>query len=118
MRDAIGAQSRVAGSKRQVSALRDAAEENGSSAPSLIADRTVPSASMIKVNGDITQFLTSPRDNQPYMIIWGVNARTGIPDPVAYEQTGASGTRMIGLGAGYVIYADEEKFKEMIPNAK
>lgn len=73
---------------------------------------------MVKVEGDITEFLTSPRDKQPYMIIWGVNARTGIPDPVAYEQTGDGSTRMIGVGAGYVIYADEAKFKEMIPNAK
>lgn len=79
--------------------------------------KTDPSA-MIKVEGDIDKFLISPRDNQPYVILWNVNARTGVPDPVAYEQTGASGTRMVGLGTGSVEFADEERFKQLVPNAK
>lgn len=72
----------------------------------------------LRVEGDVEKFLISPRDNQPYVILWNVNARTGIPDPVAYEQTGASGTRMVGLGSGAVEFADEERFKALVPNAK
>lgn len=76
------------------------------------------STAAIKVEGDTEKFLISPRDNQPYVIIWNVNARTGVPDPVAYEQTGDGSTRMVGLGSGAVEFADEERFKALVPSAK
>lgn len=75
-----------------------------------------PGAS-IKVN-DIEKFLISPRDNEPYVILWNVQARTGMPDVIAYEKTGADGTRMVAFGAGYIEYADEERFKQLVPGAK
>lgn len=73
---------------------------------------------MVKPAGDIDQFLISPRDKQPYVFLWNVQARTGMPDPVAYEQTGDGSTRWIAMGSGSVVDAGEEEFKSLVPNAK
>ena len=82
----------------------------------LESTKSSPTGAM-KVTGDVDQFLTSPRDNQPYVFRWNVNARAGMPDVVAYEQTGTGSTRLVALGSGSVVDVDEEKFKQLVPDA-
>jgi len=83
----------------------------------LEATKSNPSA-VVKVEGDIEQFLISPRDNKPYMFIWNVQAAVGKPDPIAYEQEGDGSSRLVAFGSGSVVELDPEQFKQLVPSAK
>ncbi len=71
--------------------------------------------------GDLEQMLRSPRDHQPYEIIWGVmlNSDEENPRVLAYEKNGADGTRFVLWTDGAVKKMTEPEFKKArraVPN--
>jgi hypothetical protein len=69
---------------------------------------------------DVAALFVSPRDKQPYVIVYG--PLTGPPGPAgqpvfAYEQTGAGGRRMVASSLGAVEEVDEPEFKRLVPAA-
>ena len=67
--------------------------------------------------------LVSPRDNQPYVIRWGL-APEGSgpmgPEPpkpmiIAYEKSGAEGTRYVADGRISVVQKSQEEFSRVVP---
>lgn len=62
------------------------------------------------------ELLTSDRDGQPYVVIYGKPPTGMNQDVVAFEQTGVDGIRLVGFGLGYVEEVDEAKFKTYVPN--
>ena len=61
--------------------------------------------------GDADAILRSPRDGQPYVIVWGVDprqARTMPPPLVAYEKAGANGKHYALTVMGVVPMSDAE----------
>lgn len=83
----------------------------------LEATQANPSAG-ITFEGDVEQFLTSPRDKKPYTFIWNVMPQVGKLDPIAYEQEGDGDSRLAAFGGGSVLDLDSEQFKQLVPNAK
>jgi hypothetical protein len=64
----------------------------------------------------IDQFFTSPRDNQPFRILYRVRAGDPTRPPViAYEQTGSGGTREVAFLFGKVEEVDEARFRQLVP---
>jgi hypothetical protein len=74
------------------------------------------------------ELFTSKRDNQPYVIIYGVmpenvappDAASDAPPPqpiIAYEKTGAGGTRFVATVMGLVEELSEEQFRQRVLNA-
>lgn len=62
--------------------------------------------------------LTSPRDNKPYVIVYG--APKGPPGPgmapvVIYEQQGSGGMRYVASSLGAIEEVDEATFKKYVP---
>ena len=65
--------------------------------------------------GDLNAVFQSPNDNQPYVIIWGVSLAEVDPTAekqqvLAYERTGAGGTRYVLLANGAVVPMTAEEF--------
>ncbi|MDX1948013.1 MAG: hypothetical protein SFU86_21620 [Pirellulaceae bacterium] len=61
--------------------------------------------------GDPDELLVSPRDGQPYVIVWGVNLEAfegPTPPVVAYEAGGAGGRRMVLNVMGISVLTDAE----------
>jgi hypothetical protein len=70
---------------------------------------------------DIEKLFLSPRDNKPYVVIYG--ATTGGQGPggapvVAYEKEGVKGKRFVASALGAVVEVDEAEFRKMIPDAR
>jgi hypothetical protein len=86
---------------------------------------------------DLSQALTSPRDGQPYVIVYGVSpaepfesAVGGTPNPAAppqgaglqgqplvvYEQVGQNGLRLVATGFGTSAELTEQAFAEAVPD--
>lgn len=61
----------------------------------------------------IDELFTSPRDGEPYVVIYGKRQ-----DVVAYEAVGADGKRFYAHNLGGAELVDEAKFQEMVPDAK
>jgi len=62
----------------------------------------------------IDKLLTSPNDNQPYVILWGADPRSGMdlkPLVIAYEKEGKGGVRFVFTAMGVSLMGSEE-FKE------
>lgn len=82
---------------------------------SFIAEKGAKTLERVKVTS-ADELLTSERDGQPFMVIYG-KPPTGVnPDVIAFEQTGVDGKRQVGFGMGHVQEVDEAKFKELVPN--
>lgn len=69
---------------------------------------------------DPAKLWVSSRDNQPYVIRYGVV--TGPPGPagmpvVAYEAKGSGGRRYVASSLGAVDEVDETRFRELVPTA-
>lgn len=66
--------------------------------------------------GDPDTLLTSPRDGQPYVIVWGIDINKVMERPnvpiVAYEKTGKDGKRYVSRGR-MVFDVNEEDFQKM-----
>jgi hypothetical protein len=59
----------------------------------------------------------SPRDNQPYVVIYGPPPQGLAAGVVAYEQTGVDGGRQIGFDLGNIDHVDDARFRQLVPNA-
>jgi len=71
---------------------------------------------------DPDAIFVSSRDGQPYVVHYGNAARTGPPGPggqpvIAYEQTGVGGDRFVASSIGAIEEVDEERFRELVPDA-
>jgi hypothetical protein len=93
---------------------------------------------LTQMNVDKSKVFTSPRDNQPYVIVYGgggaavpggkrppnekEGAKSGMAMSggiIAYEKTGSGGKRYIVRQAGgSVSEVPEDEFKRLVPNAQ
>lgn len=64
---------------------------------------------------DVNSLFISPRDNQPYVVVYGARPADMAAGVVAYEQAGVDGKRQVGFELGYIEEVDDAKFKEMVP---
>jgi hypothetical protein len=65
----------------------------------------------LKEYGDPEQILRSPRDGEPYVVIYGAQIRkaSGMPPPVwAYEKVGSGGKRWVMTVMGKLLMTDAE----------
>jgi hypothetical protein len=71
--------------------------------------------------GASEEILTSPRDGQPYIIVWGVdlNDPTNMNPPaaLAYEQLGVDGQRVVLTVMGVARMTDDEFRRLKLPEA-
>jgi hypothetical protein len=67
---------------------------------------------------DVDSLFISSRDQKPYVVLYGNDARAGKATVVAYEQEGKGGTRFIANDLGNVQEVDEAHFREMVPGAQ
>lgn len=70
---------------------------------------------------DTASMFTSPRDNQPYVVLYGRDFnkyQTDEGSVVAYEQTGVNGTRLVAFRGGNVSEIADAAFKAMLPGVK
>lgn len=69
--------------------------------------------------GDVETLLISPRDQQPYVILWNVNPFAegfDLPPPlIAYEAQGAGGERYAINLMGYAILSDQQLAEYGLP---
>jgi hypothetical protein len=67
---------------------------------------------------DLDKAFTSPRDNQPYVLVDPKAGRSGQggrpPMLLVYEKTGVEGKRMGANGMGYAFEMNEERLKQML----
>ena len=66
---------------------------------------------------DPQSFLTSTRDGQPYVMIYGKRPPNVHRDLVGYEQTGVDGKRYVAFTLGNVEEVDETRFRELVKDA-
>lgn len=68
---------------------------------------------------DVERLLISPRDGQPYVILWGVDSRPGKGGPtplvIGYEKKGKNGIRFVFLDMGVVSMTDGDFAKANFP---
>jgi hypothetical protein len=62
--------------------------------------------------------LTSPSDQEPYVIAWGTNTVKNQSALIAYERNGRDGKRFAINSRGHVLTLTEEEFKHAVPAAK
>jgi hypothetical protein len=67
---------------------------------------------------EVEKMLVSPRDNQPYIIRWGMRtyAPGGEPPIIMMEQTGADGTRYVANARPEILQLSDEEFKQRVPD--
>lgn len=70
------------------------------------------------------KMLISPRDNEPYVIRWGLKPSGNMleenappPPIIIYEKTGADGTRYVADGRMSILALTPEEFAEAVPEA-
>jgi hypothetical protein len=66
---------------------------------------------------NVDDLFISPRDREPYVVIYGKTSSAGGPPVVAYEKTGVEGKRFVVNALGGVEEVDEAKFRSMVPSA-
>ena len=63
---------------------------------------------------DIDELFVSPRDKKPYVVRYKFNIEVGgETQAVAWEETGAGGSRFVALNVGYVQEYTDADFKEL-----
>jgi hypothetical protein len=67
---------------------------------------------------DVDSLFVSPRDQKPYVVLYGRAAPVGKDRVVAYEQKGKNGKRFVANDLGQIQEVDEARFKEMVPGAR
>ena len=65
---------------------------------------------------NVDDMFISPRDHEPYVVIYGKISTAGGAPVVAYEKTGVEGKRFVVNGLGSVEEVDEAKFRNMVPD--
>ncbi len=69
---------------------------------------------------DPESLFISDRDNKPYVIIYGQATNPAGPGDapvIAYEQEGKNGKRFVATAIGSVEEVDEERFRQLVPDA-
>jgi len=66
----------------------------------------------------IDAMLMSPRDGEPYVVVYNVRVTGSKPVVVAYEQSGKDGKRYIAFDFGGVEIADEARFASLVGEPK
>jgi hypothetical protein len=74
---------------------------------------------------DAAKLFVSPRDNEPYVINWGIRAQgvqkapgeAPVPPIIIYEKTGADGTRYVANGWMSVRQLSDSEFAQEVPDA-
>jgi hypothetical protein len=76
------------------------------------------------IKGDVDQLFISPRDKQPYVILYNVKS-SGVPNPaseeadvIAYEKTGSGGSHFVAFSTGKVSEVEEARLKKMLSRQK
>lgn len=82
---------------------------------SFIVEKGAKTLERVKVTS-ADELLTSERDGQPFVVIYGKPPAGINPDVLVFEQTGVDGKRQVGFGMGHVQEVDEAKFKELVPS--
>lgn len=67
---------------------------------------------------DVDSLFVSPRDQKPYVVLYGKSPPAGSARVIAHEQEGQGGTRFVATDLGKVEEVDEARFREMVPGAK
>jgi hypothetical protein len=69
---------------------------------------------------NVDSLFISPRDNEPYVIVYGVPATMPVPGKGGtasiYEKTGVAGKHLVAIGAGQVDEVDDAKLQQMLPS--
>jgi hypothetical protein len=81
--------------------------------------KNLSTGSSPKTPEQITQILTSPRDQQPFKVVTGTVpvVAPGEQVPVVYEAVGVDGMRAVAFSLGKVELLDDAKLKAAIPQA-
>lgn len=69
-------------------------------------------APYLKEAGNPDELSTSPRDGQPFVILWGTRFTEPQPTVYIHEKTGAGGTRFVLMTDGAAYELSEEKFQQ------
>ena len=67
----------------------------------------------LKSLGDPDELSTSPRDGQPFVILWGTRFTEPEARVYMHEQTGKSGSRFVLLTDGSSFEVSDERFQTM-----
>ena len=66
----------------------------------------------------LEELFVSPRDNQPYVILYGNDAARLISRGiVVYERNGNGGRRLVGYRMGFVNEVDDAEFRKLVPQS-
>jgi hypothetical protein len=64
------------------------------------------------------ELFVSPRDNEPYVILYGHEAAKLISRGIViHERTGVGGRRLVGNRGGSVEEVDEAQFRKLVPDS-
>lgn len=82
-----------------------------------IASHPATELAALKIT-DVEPMFVSPRDQQPYVVLYGVKLPPPSPagSPViAYEKDGVGGRRFVAFANAGVEELDEARFRELVP---
>ena len=73
-------------------------------------------------SANVDALFRSPRDNQPFVILYGVCSMPtpGVKDlpVIAYEATNSGGKRYVAYTTSQVELGDDARFRQLVPGAK
>lgn len=71
------------------------------------------------IGKDLDAIFVSPRDKEPFQIVWGQNLNPGgNPIAIIYEKTGEKGRKYVALSMGYTEEYANENVSEYLPKKK
>ena len=80
-----------------------------------VAESGEPLLKAAEVNS-VEELFVSPRDNEPYVILYGTEAAKLINRGIVmHERTGVGGRRLVGFRMGFVKELDEAEFRKLVP---
>ncbi|MBX3420526.1 MAG: hypothetical protein KF752_03110 [Pirellulaceae bacterium] len=101
---------------RYIGAHRGKRPANEKQLKDFIAKRPIAELQMMGVH-DVEALFISSRDNQPYRFRFQSGAsKPNEIEVFAWEQVGAGGVRYVAGTLGQVVAADEERFRQLVPN--
>jgi len=64
----------------------------------------------------VDELFVSPRDNEPYVVLYGNEAARLINQGIVmHERTGVGGRRLVGYRGGFVNELDDAEFRKLVP---
>ena len=64
------------------------------------------------IGDDFDTIFTSPRDNQKFVVKYGIKLDPAVTRAVIWESTSQGGMRYVALSNGYVVQNDDETLKQ------